>query len=181
MHRINGMGTFLALTIASVLLATGCAQKSPLEQMVENRARYSAEMNGFFVDEIPIEPVAAPADDVEADGEGAEAEGDGEELLETPVEVRQQVTLDILLRHDSFEKLPGITVDLTMVDSEMNEKERWLVWIDTSAVERANPTQFEHVIEDADYEEGDAFGVEVRHPVPEADRADYREFSDLGG
>ena len=107
---------------------------------------------------------------------------DAEELAEEPmpVEIVQNAHLDILVKHDSFEKLPGVTVDIVQVDGDLNEKGRWLLWVDTSNVERANPTQYSHVLEDIDYVEGDGFTVEVRHPVPEAERGDYREFENLG-
>jgi hypothetical protein len=98
-----------------------------------------------------------------------------------PVEVKKRATLDLLVRHDSTEKLPGVTLDLIMVDADLNEKGRWLVWVDTSKVERANPTQYEHVLEDLDYVEGDAFTVEVRRPIAESERGDYREFDGLEG
>jgi hypothetical protein len=170
---------------ALVLLAAlgGCSQKSPLEQMIENRSRYSAELNGFFVEETPI-VVEATGEEMPAEGEFAAEEGDEMEMptdldFGTSPAVDQRAQLDILLKHDSFEKLPGITVDITQVDAGMNQKGRWLLWLDTANVERANPTQYSHVIEDLEYVEGDAFSVEVRHPIPEGERGDYKEFEGL--
>lgn len=176
MQRIKRIGTLPGLVAAVLLTVAGCAQKSPLEQLVENRGRYSAEVNSFYVDQVPVEMEMEP----EPEGE-LEGEPEGEEPMEpAPIEVRQRVTLDILVRHDSLEKLPGVTLDVTMVDSSQNEKARWLVWVDTASVERANPTQYEHIVEDVDYVEGDGFNAEVRHPIPEAERGDYREFEGVG-
>ncbi len=180
MQRIQRFGMSLALVIGALLIATGCAKKSPLEQLVENRARYSAEINGFYVEANPLIADVAEAEEEMAGEPEAEEEGEVEEAEVEPVEVIQTVHLDILLRHDSFEKLPGVTVDIVHVDPDLNEKNRWRVWFDTSKVERANPTQYSHALEGVDYEEGDGFNVEVRHPIPEGERGDYREFANPG-
>lgn len=182
--QLKGTMPVLAVVLATLALAVGCAKKSPLEQMIENRSRYTAVLNesGFILEETPL--VAAVVEgDAELEGEvpaEGEAEGEGEMLEPEPVPVEQKVHLDIIVRHDSYEKLPGITVDISMVDAQRNEKGHWRVWLDTSNIERANLTQFSHTLEDIDYVEGDAFSVEVRHPIPEADRGDYKEFTDFG-
>lgn len=173
--------------VALLLLAvfTACAGKSPEERLVENRSRYTAELNGFYIEETPLiqETVeeAAEEGDASAADEGAGDTETDAEAGAADVPVVQNAHLDILVKHDSFEKLPGVTLDISMVDAGQNEKAHWRVWVDTADVERANPTQYSHVLEDIDYEEGDGFHVEVRHPVPEAERGEYREFSDLGG
>ena len=176
--RIQLTGTLAVVALAALVALSGCAKKSPLEQMVENRSRYSAEVNGFFVEETPVG--GDIGGEMEAEGEPEGEEGGEEMAMEiTPLEIDQKVHLDILLKHDSFEKLPGVTVDITMVDTAMNEKGRWRLFLDTANVERANPTQYSHVLEDVDYVEGDAFSAEVRHPVPEAERGEYKEFEGL--
>ncbi len=183
MQRIKRFGLGLCLAIGTLLLGTACSEKSPLEQMIETRSRYSAEINpgGFYVDSKPmvaefaeaeIDPEAEPADETAIDTEEPE--------LVEPVEVMQTAYLDILIKHDSYDKLPGVTVDIVHVDAGMNEKAHWLVWFDTSTVERANPTQYSHVIEGIDYVEGDSFSAEIRHPIPEAERGDYKEFANVG-
>ena len=95
------------------------------------------------------------------------------------IEVKQSVRLDILIQHRSEERLPGITVDVSMVDPNQQEKGHWRVWFDTSEVTEATVTQFTHILEDVGYEEGDGFYVEVRHPVPPEERSEYREFSQV--
>lgn len=180
MQRIMRMGMQPALAVAALLVVVGCAAKSPVEQLVENRSRYEAEVNSFFVDEVPVEAELPMEEPTEGEPEGEPAE-EGEVMEMAPVEVKQRATLDLLVRHDSAEKLPGITIDLIMVDADRNEKGRWLVWVDTSKVERANPTQYEHVLEDLDYVEGDGFTAEVRRPIAESERGDYREFDGLEG
>jgi hypothetical protein len=177
-RRMQRFGMALGLVVAGLMAFAGCSSKSPLEKMIENRARYSVEVNGFYIEETPVvgevdaemEVDAADADEIELEG-----------VEEQPVAVIQNAHLDLLLKHDSFEKLPGITLDITQVDANKTEKGHWRLWVDTSKVERANPTQYSHVIENLDYEEGDGFAAEVRNPVPESERGDYREFSEVGG
>lgn len=186
MKRFQLMGTIPVLALAVLAVAFGCAKKSPLEQMMENRSRYTAELNesGFILEETPLVAEVAGGDsELEAEPQATSAgedEGEGEMLEPEPIPVEQKVHLDILLRHDSYEKLPGVTVDISMVDTGLNEKGHWRVWLDTSNIERANLTQFSHTLENIDYVEGDAFSVEVRHPIPEAERGDYKEFADFG-
>ncbi len=167
-----------ALVALAALVAIGCALKSPEEKVAQLRSYYTARPVGFFVKAQPIE--APPGNEEGADGVEA-GDADGEEIMEAePVPIRQTVHLDILLQHDSPEKLPGVTLDLIMVDASQAEKHRWLVWVDTAKLPKATGTQFTHLIEDIDYEEGDAFSVEVRHPIPPEERGDYREFAVAG-
>ena len=171
----------IAVVVFVGVALTACGPSSPEEKIAETRALYSARVNSFVVEEEPL--VQEPTVEVEMPvGEGAEEAGvEGEELEEQadfePVAVSQRVLLDILIQHDSYEKLPGVTVDIFMVDAGELEKNHWRVWFDTADIEKANVTQFTHILEDVSYEEGDGFFVEVRHPVPEEERGDYREFS----
>jgi hypothetical protein len=170
------LGAGLILLIG--VTALGCAQKSPEEKVAELRSYYSARLNGFILEE---EPLVAEVPDPDA---LAEVEEDVEDVLgeEAPtgptgeVEVEQKVRLDILIQHRSEERLPGITVDISMVDPDQVEKNHWRVWFDTSEVPKATVTQFTHILEDVGYEEGDGFFLEVRHPIPVEERGEYREF-----
>lgn len=185
----------LTFAVAAAVAGVGCSQKSPEERVAEIRSRYLAEVNqgGFYVEQVPVdsqemlEEVMGEGGSAEEAGEseaveGAEemagdldAEGEGEGLAREPV--RQQVVLDILVRHDSNQKLPGITVDIVQVGADDVEKGKWLLWVDTAGLEKGTIEQVRHVIEDVDYTEGDRFSVEVRHPIPAAERGEYREFS----
>ena len=170
------LGAGLILLVG--VTAFGCAQKSPEEKVAELRSYYSARLNGFILEE---EPLVAEVPDPDA---LAEVEEDVEDVLgeEAPtgptgeVEVEQKVRLDILIQHRSEERLPGITVDISMVDPDQVEKNHWRVWFDTSEVPKATVTQFTHILEDVGYEEGDGFFLEVRHPIPVEERGEYREF-----
>jgi hypothetical protein len=164
-----------------VLILQACGPSSPADKIARTRSLYSARLNGFVVEEEPIieEPMPVTGEAVE----GAQVESQvGDQALETggdfePVALSQRVLLDILIQHDSNEKLPGITVEISMADPNGQEKNHWRVWFDTSDIEKATVTQFTHILEDVSYEEGDGFFVEIRHPVPEEERGEYREFA----
>jgi hypothetical protein len=172
-----------AAALALAVLAVGCAKKSPEEQVAELRAGYEAELNGFIV---KSEPVAAPepmteggAEEAAPEAAGAAAEGEGG--LETPdveeLPVTSDVVLDIVVRTKNDEQLPGITLDVSQASAQGAEKNHWRIWVETSSLRKGPGTQISHVLEDVDYEQGDGFFVEVRQPVPPAERGEYKEFS----
>lgn len=176
----------LALTalcaFAAASLACGGAPKDPAERVAQLRSGYSAELNGFVVDQTPlvVEELAAP-DAAAGVAEAAAAPEAGPEAgltLAEPVPVRQDAILDILVSRRSHEALPGLTVDVEQIDGQGNAKRTWRVYLDTSDVLRGPGVQVSHLIEDVDYEQGDGFFVEVRHPIPAGERADYREFQE---
>jgi len=177
-----------ALCLAAPVLGLACASEpeDPAEQVSEIRSRYSARLNGFVVHQVPQDPVAPPAepsaegsDEAEpvADDEAEGAEDEGVEVLE-PVPLAQAVTLDILVALEGRETLPGLTLDVTQVDAQEEEKASWKVYLDVADVHRGPGTQVSYRLEDVDYVEGDGFHVEVRHPVPAAERGEYREFQE---
>ena len=177
-----------------VTLSLACASKSPEEKVAEIRALYSARLNGFIIEEEPLpatafgqeefgDPAAADQPEAEsespAEGEAGTDEGLAEAVPEAiPVPVRQRVRLDLLIQHDSYERLAGVTVDISMANSVGEEKGHWRVWFDTADVGKASVTQFTHVLEDLSYEEGDGFFAEIRKPIPPEERSEYREFSE---
>jgi hypothetical protein len=157
----------------------GCAEKSPEEKVAELRSYYTAELNSFIVDEKPMIPEMPelPAEEGEEPVvEEAEPEVESAEPM-AETEVSQKIQLDILIKHRSDERLPGITVDIGMLTPDEVEKGHWRVWFDTSDIVEATVTPFTHILEDVGYEEGDMFFAEIRHPVPVEEQGDYREFS----
>ena len=104
-----------------------------------------------------------------------------EDLVVEPVQTRQNVRLDLLLQHDSYDLLPGVTVDISMADGSGEEKGHWRVGFDTAERGKASVTQFTHSLEDSSYEEGDGFFAEVRNPIPLDEQAEYRELSEPPG
>ncbi|HSL84798.1 MAG TPA: hypothetical protein VLF66_18635 [Thermoanaerobaculia bacterium] len=163
-----------ALCLAAPVLGLACASEpeDPAERVSEIRSRYSARLNGFVVHQVPETPAEPP---VEEPAEGAEAEA-AEAPPEVPVS--QAVTLDVLVSLEGRESLPGLTLDVTQVDAQEEGKASWKVYLDVADVHRGPGTQIAYRLEDVDYEEGDGFHVEVRHPVPAAERGEYREFQE---
>lgn len=187
-NRLQAVTRITAAVAAIVLLVlVGCAGKSPEEKVEAIRSRYTADLNGFFVRQEPVaQPAAEMEEGMEAAEEGeptADEAGEMEEMEEmeaAPVELSQDATLDILVRHESSENLPGITIDILMQSASNQEKGRWTMWAETAGLEKGTHLQLTHVLEDVPYEEGDGFFVEVRSPIPADERADYPEFAPGG-
>lgn len=176
--------TALAALVAVVAILGACTPKSPEEKVAEARANYSANLNpnGFVLKQVPVETEegAAEAGAAEAGqpeaaaGEAGEA---GKEGGEAAPATRNDVILDILLVHRGDETLPGVTLDVSQVDSANKEKGHWRFYVDTSAMPPNTEKQITYTLHDVDYQQGDGFNVEVRHPIPPAERGDYREFA----
>lgn len=156
---------------------TACGPKSPEERVAKSRSYYQARLLGFIVEAEPVlaEPSAESGEELPSeepmDTAAADVgEGEAMETAEATVPIRQNVRVDILLQHDSPDRLSGITLDIEMVDANKVPKNVWKIWVDTKALAKGTGTQFGHLLEDVDYVEGDGFGVEVRSPVPERAR-----------
>lgn len=178
--------SILSLSALTLLAACGGGPDDPAERVAEARTGYSARLNSYAVDQVPLEGGELPTGPAPEGGEGIgdQAAPEGavgedaatERMVEVPL--RQDVILDILVSRQGHEELPGVTVDVTQADPEGNDKAAWKVYLDTSDLSRGPGTQMVHRLEDVDYEEGDGFFVEVRHPVPAAERGEYREFQE---
>ena len=111
MRRFSWMATALVVCLALVGLV-GCSKATPEERVDRARARYEASVNGFVVQQRPLE-TAPPATEPEEGAEGVgEAEGD-EAIAEAPIDLSQDVLLDIVIRHESFEKLDPMIAEST--------------------------------------------------------------------
>ncbi|KAB2965743.1 MAG: hypothetical protein F9K18_06315 [Thermoanaerobaculia bacterium] len=97
-------------------------------------------------------------------------------VRDDPEASRQQIVLDVLVEWKGGEPLPGLTLDVSMIDPGGREKARRRVYADVSRVDRGG-AQVSLVLEEVPYAAGDGFSVEVRGPVPAAERGDYREFA----
>ena len=183
MHRRNRLS--LAFIVVCVVLVASCASRTPAAKVAASRAEYKATLNSFFVKETPLEVVMPEGEEGEDDSEGmapsddAEAMMEGEEAPAMEIPVRQDAVLDIVVQHDTSRPLAGLTLDISMVDGQQNEIETWRRWVDTTGLPKANQRPYSVVLEDVAYTEGDGFSVEVRHPIPESERAQYSEFEGL--
>ena len=88
----------------------------------------------------------------------------------------QRIVLDVLVDWAGTEPLPGLTLDVSMADPAGAEKVRRRVWIDTAQLRRGGE-QLALVLDGLPWQPGDGFFVEVRTPVPAAERGEYREFA----
>ena len=177
--------TLALFAVCALALAAGCSE-DPVARIAKLRTQYEVELTSFVVNQVPLVP-ETPADETagEADGEEAAAadegtsdeEGAGDELAPEPVPVRTDVLLDLLIQNRALEPLPGLTVEIIHADTARDEKARYRVWLDTSGIAKGGRSQIAELIEDVAYEEGDAFAVEIRSPIPPEEHGDYREFS----
>lgn len=197
MRKTSVLSLTLALAVAVTLLAGACAQPTPEERVAELRGNYEATLQNFVVREEPLIDMAPEGEEAMAEeapaepAPGSDEPAEGEEIVEE-VPVRQDVTLDILLRHSNHENLPGVTVEVAQmgegaademsweeVEASPHRKASWRVYLDTSTIGRGQGNSVVHTLEDVDgVEPGDKFVVTVRKPVPPGERGDYREFAE---
>lgn len=195
MRRCMIHGLSLCLVSAGLIAALGaCAKETPEERIARLRTEYEVTLNSFVMDQKPLEQEAPEGEGemaegaMEGDMEGAPDAGDEggmeeEDILE-PVELQQDVLLDILVKNTSDGTLPVLTLDVSQVDaygaddpSQGREKAHYRIEIDTSRIVKGASEQILYRLEDVDYQDGDGWSVEVRHPVPPEDRSEYRELS----
>jgi hypothetical protein len=194
--RIVTPGLAAVALLAVSALGAGCSTPSPEERVAELRANYEATLQNFVIREEPlVEPMIGDQDAMDEETVDEETMGEepaeGEEVIEE-VPVRQDVVLDILIRHGNRENLPGLTVEVAQmgegaademsweeIESSAARKATWRVYLDTSAIGRGQGNSVVHTIEDVDgVDPGDRFVVSVRKPVPPAERSQYREFAE---
>jgi hypothetical protein len=141
-----------------LVLTTGCGPSE--REIAAARARHAAAADGLVVRQEP-------------------AAGGGLEQL------KQDVELGVVVRREEGddregsegEPLPGITLDVDQVDATGKSKRHWRVWADTAGLQPGGEVRSVHVLEDVDYAPGDGFQVEVRQEIPEAERAEYLEWT----
>jgi hypothetical protein len=179
----NRVFTVLGIVLLSVVAMTACGPTDPADRAAGLRARYEARVNSFYVKAEPVvvEAIAELEGEELAEEVASEApEGEAMEDAEPEMALIQNAHLDLIVQHDANEMLPGITIEIFMIDAAQQEKGRWQVWVDTSALRKANQQQLTHVLEDVPYVEGDGFAAEVRTPIPADERGNYREFDPQG-
>ena len=178
------------VALAAALVVVACTPPSAAERVAQQRSEYFAHLNSFNVVEQPVVPameMEAGAMDDGAMDDGAMDDGaldDGameEGMAMQPVEVRQDVVLDIVLeKQGRSEGLSGITLDVQHADAQEVEKARYRVYVETGGLVNGSSIQVTHVLEDVDFVEGDRFQAEERLDVPAQSQVDYREFNDAG-
>jgi len=97
-------------------------------------------------------------------------------VRDEPNAERPTIVLDVTVRGDAKPPLPGLTVDVSQADGAGREKAIRRVWVDTHEVGPGGE-QMTLTLDDLDYRPGDGFWVEVRGPIPPAERGEYREYA----
>lgn len=192
------------LFVAALLVLVGCAEKTPEEKVVEARSKYTVELNGC-VDQTP-EP-AEPMDgdppagvfegESEVDGgdtpaaeeDGAEEAESGEEMADVgdaegddmvaPAGPAPQLMCDIVVRYNDRDPLPGVTIDLVHMTPFEEVRNTFREYVETDGLLKGSPRQISLLLEVPGFQDGDGFTVEVRQPVPAAERSEYREFAGI--
>lgn len=194
MHQTSGHQRFHSILIwslfAALLMAWGCAEKSPMEKIAETRAQYTVQLNAW----LPQEPEVEPVETVEGDElEGAESEGGEAEMVEEtdpaaeemseeaiePEPLSTDILFDVILYFNGNESLPGITLDIVHAGPNEQVKATYRYWADTADMRKGNPRQFNFVLQIPGFESGDIFSMEVRQPIGEAEIGEYNEFAGL--
>jgi hypothetical protein len=132
--------------VVATLAVAGCA-KDPAVEVAASRAKSSAEVAGFVVQDEP----------------GGE----------------RRVVLDVAIRSDARPAPEGLTLDVSIAGPGGQERERKRIWVATPGLGPGG-IQVSVPLEGVDYRPGDGYWVEVRSPVPPAERGEYREFAAAG-
>ena len=162
---------------AASLAAASCAPRAgPADRVERLRAHYTAEISGFMVDEPAAAAPSPQPGVVSAPAAEAAATGEGEAELVAPPPAGSDVELDLRIRHDSPERLSGLTLEVGLLDPAGKEKEHYRIWVDSSGIEAGASGAVRYRLEDVPYVAGDRFAVEVRRGVPAGERGLYKEF-----
>jgi len=98
-------------------------------------------------------------------------------VRDDPATGKQEIVLDVLVQWDGSQPLDGVTVDLSVADAAGREKAVRHLWVDTRGLGKGPGKQVTLTLTDLPYQAGDGFFVEVRAPIPAAERGGYREFA----
>jgi hypothetical protein len=184
---VRHLRTVFGLTLAATFLLafTGCAEKSPEEQIAKIRSEYEIQLNNWkivapVVEEVDMEAMAegeeaAPAEGEDTPVEGEEAMAEGEEIAAEPASVN--INFDIVVHFRGRTPLAGLTVDITHANAAEQDKAVFHQWVETQGIGKGNPGQVAFVLEGVAFEEGDLFAAVIAAGVP-TDLSAYREFSE---
>jgi hypothetical protein len=149
----RGSAAILPILLPMLVSALACGPRLTSAETIElRRSLYRAELRSLAVKQDPV-----------AAGAGAPA-------------VRSDAILQVVVTTAGQQDLPGVTLDVRQVGADRHVKERRQVWVETAGLGRGGETRVTHVMENVDWDAGDGFVVEVRTPIPAAERAAYREF-----
>lgn len=199
MRRNRRLSSWLvsSLALGSLIALVACQPSDPAAQVAKARGDYQVKLNSFLVMEPEVPEVVEPELDPATDTGGMavsgavaavaaetaeEAEEGGEEAIPEEVGPRTSTVLfDLVVRFEGSDPLPGVTVEISHVDAERNEKELRFHYLETGEIRRGGSQQIELVLEGFEIEEGDAFSVDLQSFVAPEDYGRYREFAEATG
>jgi len=120
-----------------------------------------------------------PVEELQARRARYEAELTGFVVRDEPAAARPDILLDVLVRGTAEPPLERLTLDISMAGADGAERMHRRVAVDVHGVGPGG-SQMAVTLEEVDYRPGDGFWVEVRVPIPAADRAEYVEFEGVG-
>ncbi|MEM7048502.1 MAG: hypothetical protein AAF604_02535 [Acidobacteriota bacterium] len=177
--------------LSLVVLVTACSPadnpgdttQAPLtaEQILEARLNYSLETLDLSIEERQVAGQTTASGEARATSmvasaaEGDDLEEGAEEISEGPRTVNVLIDLIVMFEGDG-PPLPGITVELRHADSSDQEKARYLHWVEGLSPEEGGTVQVPIQLEANNYEDGDAFSMEIAEFVAAERRGEYREF-----
>lgn len=182
--------TSLCLAVL-VLMVVGCKPLSPEQKVAAARAQYTVTLTSFMPKEPDpeeeedmiaeaAEGVAVAAEAAAVAGEAAEETTEGEEMEEEeePGPRPANILLDLLVRFNGEEALPGITVEIAQAGPSGQEKATYLEYIETGGIRTGEERQVPVTLAVDNFEDGDAFSIEWNAFVPPEEQGEYREFSE---
>lgn len=192
------------LTLLAVALLAAACNQSPEARVADLRGKYEVTQFSFLPQDEPVAvpqvvdpgeasdsealPEPEPADMVTADvlataDDPADVDAvaaDGVTPPTASADTGRDVLFDVILLFRGRNTLPGLTLDVTHADAGENEKAIYRHYVDTTGMVKGDSKQVAFTLEDLPFEDGDVFSVGVRQTVPEAERAEYREFAEAG-
>lgn len=172
--------------VVSTFALVGCQQLTPEEEVAQKRSQYTVELNSWFVKEPPPEEIVEEA--VEETAEEIQEEqleettpADEVEIVEPEEPEPQTIFFDLIVLWDGRgEPLPGITVEVSHVGADGEEKGSWPEWLEIPDIVKGSTKQVSFEREGVIFEEGDQFAVTLESSVPPEERDRYREFATAG-
>jgi len=120
-----------------------------------------------------------PVQELQARRARYEAELTGFVVRDEPAAARPDILLDVLVRGTAEPPLDRLTLDISMAGADGAERMHRRVAVDVHGVGPGG-SQLAITLEEVEYRPGDGFWVEVRAPIPAAERGDYVEFEGVG-
>lgn len=174
------------LLVASTFALVGCQQLSPEEEVAQKRSLYTVELNSWFVKEPPPEEIVEEAveetvEEIEEEQLEATTPADEVEIVEPEEPEPRTIFFDLIVLWDGRgEPLPGITVEVSHMGADGEEKGSWLEWLEIPKIVKGSTEQVSFEREGVLFEEGDQFAVTLESHVPPEERDRYREFAMAG-